>query len=72
MELSTCERCCHGIPIHQELGVSTIDRVAAAVASVWARHEAARARRLVAVEHASRDNEVENASLEVKSMSVAP
>jgi hypothetical protein len=43
---------CLELPIHQELDVSTIDRVAAAVASVWQRHEEERARRSVVVEHA--------------------
>jgi dTDP-4-amino-4,6-dideoxygalactose transaminase len=47
---------CLELPIHQELDVSTIDRVAAAVASVWQRHETERARRSVVVENAGLEN----------------
>jgi len=64
---------CLEIPIHQELDVSTIDRIAAAVASVWQRHEAGRVTRPVVVEHASLEDKVETASLEDdKLMSVSP
>ena len=63
---------CLEIPIHQELDVSTIDRVAAAVASVWERHEAGRVRRPVVAEHASLEDTAKKASLEGKLMSVAP